>query len=221
MAKIRILVAEEHTLCCEAICALLRNNKEIEVIDQAYNGKEVLEKVSKQLPDVVLMNANMSIMDGVEVTHQLRKGNITAKVLLITPYENKEYILSGFRAGVNGVLSKYATSADLFSAIRAVSRGDYFIYPSIAKIIVHEYLQGIWKPVRRDPYEKLTPKERQVLKLITEGSKSGEIACRLKMTVKTVLAHRTNMMRKLGIHSKTGLVTYAIRRHLISLEPGK
>ena len=160
MAKIKILVAEEHTLCCEAICALLRNNENIDVIDQAYNGKEVLEKVSKQLPDVVLMDSAMPIMNGVEVTHQLRKRNVTSKVLLITIYENKEVILAALRAGVNGFISKNATGSDLVSAIFAVSRGDFFLYPSVAKIMVRDYLQDLKKPVRLDPSEKVTHKEK-------------------------------------------------------------
>ncbi len=160
IAKIKVLVAEEHSLCCAAICALLRNNENIDVIDQASNGKEVLEKVSKQLPDVVLMDAAMPIMNGVEVTHQLRKRNITSRVLLITAYENKEIILGSLRAGVNGFISKNATGSDLVSAIFTVSRGDFFLYPSIAKIMVRDYLQDLKKTIRLDPFEKVAHKEK-------------------------------------------------------------
>ncbi len=148
MAKIKVLVAETHTLCCEAICALLRNNENIEVIGQAYNGKEVLEKVSKQLPDIVLMDLAIPIFNGVEVTSQLRVRNVTSKVLLITPYENKEVILAALHAGVNGFISKKATGSDLVSAIFAVARGDFFLYPSVAKIMVRDYLQDLKKPMR-------------------------------------------------------------------------
>ncbi|MBF8304401.1 MAG: nreC, partial [Dehalococcoidia bacterium] len=105
----------------------------------------MLEKVSKQLPDVVLMDSAMPIMNGVEVTHQLRKRNVTSKVLLITIYENKEVILAALRAGVNGFISKNATGSDLVSAILAVSRGDFFLYPSVAKIMVRDYLQDLKK----------------------------------------------------------------------------
>ncbi len=218
MDKIRVLVADEQRLFREGVCALLRCSEDIEVVGEATNGKEALEMVREQTPEVVLMNIAMPIMDGAEVIHRIRKGRNDIKVLLLTQYEDRDRILSGLKAGANGYIPKRATASDLVSAILTVYRGGCFLYPSIAKTMVDDYFQRIRQPGSLDPYDQLTHREREVLKLMAEGHKSGEIAELLNMAVKTVLGHRANMMRKLSIHNRTELIKYAIRKHLVSLE---
>ncbi len=218
MVKVRILVADGQTLFREGVCALLKIREDMEVVGEATNGKETIEKVREQTPDVVLIDIAMPVMDGAEVTHRIRKDNSEIKVLLLTQYEDRERVLSGLKAGANGYIPKRAASSDLVSAILAVYRGGYFLYPSVAKTMVNDYLQLIRHPKSPDPYERLTHREKEVLKLMAEGSKSGEIANLLNIAVKTTLGHRTSMMRKLGIHNRTELVKYAIRKHLVSLD---
>ncbi len=218
MVKVRVLVADGQTLFREGVCALLKIRTDIEIVGEATNGKETIEKVREQTPDVVLIDIAMPIMDGAEVTRRIRKEKGDIKVLLLTQYEDRERVLSGLEAGANGYIPKRAAASDLVSAILAVYRGDYFLYPSVAKTVVSDYLQRIRQPGSPDPYDKLTHREQEVLKLMAEGHKSGEVAKLLNMAVKTVLVHRTSVMRKLSIHNRTELVKYAIRKHLVDLE---
>jgi len=218
MAKVRMLVADKQTLFRQGVCALLKAHENIEIVGEATDGKEIVEKVREQTPDVVLMDIAMPVMDGAEVIHQIRKENGDTKVLLMTQYEDRDHIKSGLGAGANGYIPKRATAADLVSAILAVYRGGCFLYPSVARMVVDDYFRHIRQPGSPDPYDRLTHKERQVLKLIAEGRKTGEIANLLGMAVKTALGHRTSMMRKLGIHDRTELVKCAIRRQLVNLE---
>ena len=216
MAKTTILVADGQNLYCEGICALLDGNSEIKVAAQAANGEELLEKARDLSPDVILIDAGLPVTNGVEVARALRKENLNARVLLLVEYENEEDVLSGFRAGVNGVIPKRASSSDLIAAISAVARGDYFIHSSITKTMVRDYFLGE-SQTGRPGSGKLTNRESQILKLIAQGSRTSEVAGLLNIAPKTVSGHRGKMMRKLGIHSQTELVKYAIRHHLINV----
>jgi DNA-binding NarL/FixJ family response regulator len=218
MARVRVLVADEETLFREGVCALLKTREDIELIGEATNGQETIERVREQMPDVVLMNIAMPIIDGTEVTCRVRKENRNIKVLLLTQYEDRDRILSGLMAGANGYIPKRATASDLVSAILTVYRGGCFLYPSVAKTMVDDYFQRIRHHGRPDPYDRLTHREQEVLKLMAKGHKSGEIANILDMAVNTVLGYRTSMMKKLGIHNRTELVKCAIRKHLVNLD---
>ncbi len=218
MTRIRVLVADEDTLFCAGVCALLKARADMEVVGEATNGKESIEMAREQAPDVVLVNIVMPIMDGAEVTCQIRKENRNIKVLLLTQYEDRDRILSGLMAGANGYIPKRATASDLVSAILAVYRGGCFLYPSVAKTMVDDYFRHIRHPGNPDPYDRLTHREKEVLKLVAEGHKSGEIANLLNIAVQTAIGHRTKTMRKLGIHNRTELVKYAIRKHLVNLD---
>ncbi len=217
MPRVRVLIADEETLFREGVCALLKIREDIEVVGEATNGKETIEMARERSPDIVLMNIAMPVMDGAEAIYRIRKENSNIKVLLLTEYEDKDRILSGLKAGANGYIPKRATASDLVSGILAVCQGGCFLYPSVAKTMVNDYFQRIRQPGSPDPYDQLTHREKEVLKLMAEGRKSGEIANLLNITVKTTLGHRTNMMRKLGIHNRTELIKYAIRKHLVNL----
>jgi DNA-binding NarL/FixJ family response regulator len=218
MAKVKVLVADEEALFREGVCSLLKICKDMEVVGEAANGKETIERVREQTPDVLVMNIAMPIMDGAEVTRRVHKENSSVKVLLLTQYEDGDRILSGLKAGANGYIPKRATASELVSAILAVYREGCFLYPSVAKTMVADYFQRNRHPGSPDPYDRLTHREREVLKLMAEGRKSREIANLLDIAVKTALGHRTNMMRKLGVHNRTELIKLAIRRHLINLD---
>jgi DNA-binding NarL/FixJ family response regulator len=219
MAKVRVLVADEHILFCAGVCALLNSREDMEVVGEANNGKAIIKMAREQAPDIVLVNIVMPIMNGAEVTHLIRKENRNIKVLLVSQYEDRDRILRGLKAGANGYIPKRATASDLVSAILAVYRGGCFLYPSFAKTMVNDYLQRIKQQGNLDPYyDRLTHSEQEVFKLMAEGHKSGEIANLLNVAVKTVVARRTSMMRKLGIHNRTELVKYAIRKSLVSLD---
>ena len=218
MVKVRVLVAAEEALFREGVCALLKTCEDIEIVGEATNGKEAIEMVREQNPDIVLVNIAMPILDGAEVTRRVRKENSKIKVLLLTQYEDRDRVLTGLKAGANGYLPKRATTSDLVSAIQAVYRGGYFLYPSVAKTMVNDYLRLIRQPGSIEPYDQLSHREKEVLKLVAEGLKSGEIANLLHIELKTVQGHRANLMKKLGIHSGAELIKCAIRKHLIEME---
>ncbi len=146
MNKVRVLVADEETLFRDGVCALLKTYEDIEIVGKATNGKKVIEMVREQNPDVVLVNIAMPIMDGAEVTRRIHKENSDIKVLLLTQYEDRDRVLTGLKAGANGYIPKRATASDLISAILTVYRGGYFLYPSVAKTVVSDYLQRIRHP---------------------------------------------------------------------------
>lgn len=218
MDRIRIVVADEEALFREGICALLKRHRDIEIVGEATNGKEIIGIVRKLTPDVVLVNIAMPIMDGAEVTRRIRKENSGIKVLLLTQYEEKDRVLTGLKAGANGYIPKRATATDLISAVLTVYRGDYFLYPSVAKTVVSDYLRLVRHPGSPDSYNSLSHREKEVLKLTAEGRKSEEIANLLDISIKTVQVHRASIMKKLGIHNRAELIRYAIRKHLITLD---
>ena len=214
MANIRVLVVDDHAILRDGIRALLALYEDIEVVGEAAEGREAIDKVQQLLPDVVLMDIAMPLMDGLEATRRIHKENPRAKVLILTQYDNKEYMLSSVKAGAAGCVPKRAVASELVSAIRVVHQGDSYLYPSAARVLIGEYLQHM----EQDPYDYLTNREREVLKLVAEGHTSREIADRLCVSVKTVLGHRTKIMEKLDIHNRTELVKYAIRKGLITVD---
>ncbi len=202
----------------EGVCALLKIYQDIEIVGQATNGEEAIEMARQQMPDVVLTHMAMPIIDGTEVIRQIRRENSDVKVLIVSQHEDKQHVLRGLKAGSNGYIPKSAIPSELVSAILAVHRGDCFLYPSVARTIVNDYTQRIRQTASNDPYDKLTDREKEVLQLLAEGLKCREVAMQLHIAVKTVQGHTANIMRKLGIHNRTGLIKYAIRKHLVEME---
>ena len=216
MKKIRVLVVDDHTIVRDGICALLDIAGDIEVVGQAANGGEALKMVKEQMPDVVLMDVAMPIMDGLEATRRIHREFPGIKVLILTQYDDKEYVFPVIEAGAAGFISKLAVSSELTSGIRSVYHGGSYLSPSVAKFLVEDYQRGD-KRFSQDPYEQLTDRERDVLKLIAEGHAGREIAAMLVISPKTVEGHKTSLMAKLGIHNRTELVKYALRKGIINI----
>jgi DNA-binding NarL/FixJ family response regulator len=216
MSKIRVLIADDHALVREGISAFLKLCDDIEVVAEASDGLEAIEQAKKFDPDVILLDIAMPKLGGLEATIELGKTTPRAKILVLTQYDDTEYISRFLKAGVSGYLLKRAVGSELVAAIRAVNRGEFYLYPSIASEVVAGYL-GKDKPAMEDPYEKLTDREKQVLKLIAEGYTHKEIADMLNISVKTVIAHQTNITEKLGISSRSGLIKFAIQKGIIKI----
>lgn len=217
MEKIRVLVADDHTIVRDGICALLALAADIEVVGEAANGREALDKVRDLVPDVVLMDIAMPILGGLEATRRICREFPQVKVLALTQYADKEYVFPVIEAGASGFISKAAASSELPQAIRAVHRGQSFLSPAVAKLLVEDYQQGASLRGKRDPYERLTDRERDVLKLLAEGYTTQEIADMLIISPKTVEGHKTNLMDKLDIHNRIDLVKYALRKGIIAV----
>ncbi|MFB0520297.1 MAG: response regulator [Desulfatiglandales bacterium] len=216
MQKIRVLVVDDHTIVRDGICALLALVGDIEVVGEAANGSEALKMVKELEPNVVLMDIAMPIMDGLEATRRLRKEFPRTRVLVLTQYDDKEFVFPVIKAGASGFISKLAASSELASGIRSVCQGDSYLSPSVAKILVEDYQIGGGR-VSHDPYAQLTDRERDVLKLVAEGHTTQEIADLLVVSPKTVEGHKTNLMAKLGIRNRVDLVKYALRKGIISV----
>lgn len=215
MSKIKVLLVDDHAMLRDGIRSLLSLHKDIEIVGEASEGKEAIQKTHELAPDVVVMDIAMPGMDGLEATRRITKQFPKTKVLILTQYDHKEYILSAIKAGAAGYVPKRALSSELVSAIRAIYRGDSFLYPSAAMALIEDYRQ---RAGTADPYDELTPREKEILKLIAEGHTSHEIADLLFISLKTVVGHRSRIMEKLDLQNHTELIKYAIRKKLVSLD---
>ena len=217
MKKIKVLIADDHTLVRDGIRALLVLAADIEVVGEAATGKEALEQVKELRPDVVLMDLMMPMMSGLDATRRIRREFPETKVLALTQYDDSEYVIPVIEAGARGFITKMAAFAELASAIQAVSKGDSYLSPSAAAALVEECQQKTTEDGRKDPYHQLTDREKEVLKLVVEGHTAREIADLLVVSPKTVEWYKTSLMNKLDIHNKTDLIKFAIRKALITL----
>lgn len=217
MSKIKVLIADDHALVREGITAFLKTCDDIEVVAEASDGIEAIEKMNKFHPDIVIMDINMPKLGGYETTIEMKKISPEIKILVLTQYEDKEYISRFLKSGVSGYLLKKAVGSDLITALRAINNGQLYLHPSITSEVVAGYLGKDKQTTIEDPYEKLTDREKQILKLIAEGYTHKEIADMLNISAKTVIAHQTNISEKLDIHSRSGLLKFAIRRGIIKI----
>ena len=217
MKKIRVLIVDDHTLVRDGIRALLMLAADIEVVGEATNGKEALEKVRQLVPDVVLMDLAMPVMGGLEATRRIRREFQKTKVLTLTQYDDSEYVVPVIEAGARGFVSKMAAFSELASAIQAVHNGGSFLSPSAAAALVEERQQKNTAEGQKDPYQQLTDREKEVLRLVAEGRTAREIADMLLISPKTVEWCKTSLMNKLNLHNKTDLIKFAIRKSIIPL----
>jgi len=208
-------LVDDHAIVRDGIRALLNLHNDIDIVGEASEGNEAITKTRDLAPDVIVMDLAMPGMDGLEATRRITKQNPKVKVLVLTQHDNKEYILSAFKAGSAGYISKRALGTELVSAIRTVHHGESFLYPSAATTLIKEYrlqAQG------GDAYDQLTPREREILKLVAEGHTSREIANMLFISLKTVIGHRSRIMEKLELHNRTELIRYAMRKGIVNID---
>ena len=217
MKKIKVLIVDDHTLVRDGIRALLALVADIEVVGEAANGKEALEKVKELAPNVVLMDLAMPIMGGLEATRRIRREFPGIRVLALTQYDDSEYVIPIIEAGACGFVTKMVAFSELAAAIQAAYRGESYLSPSAAAALVEECQQKTSVEGEKDPYQVLTDREREVLKLVVEGHTAREIAEMLVVSPKTVEWYKTSLMNKLNIHNRTDLIKFAIRKQVITL----
>ena len=219
MSKIRILLADDHAILRAGLVRLLSEEPDIEVVGEADNGREAVQKVQELHPDIVLMDIGMPVMNGMEATKQIKKRDNEVKILVLTMHDNEEYLFQVLQAGASGYVLKKAADSDLVNAIHVVNRGDCFLYPSAAKMVVEDYLEKLkhgQEPT--SSFDTLTDREREILTLVAEGYTNREIAEALFISVKTVETHKANIMEKLNLHRRAELVHYAIRKGILQLD---
>ena len=216
--KIRLLLADDHAVVRSGLRMLLEAQPDLVIVAEAETGEEAVRRAVELSPDVVLMDIEMPGMNGIEATRRIRAEAPATAVLALTMYEDDQYFFEMLRAGASGYVPKRAAPDELVSAIRAASRGEVFLYPSLAGRLVQDYLQRGPAGERDAAEDELTPREQEVLTLIAEGFSNNEIADRLVISAKTVDRHRENIMRKLNLHNRVDLVKYALRKGLIGLD---
>ncbi len=229
---IRILLADDHDILRDGLRALLEMPGDMEVVGEARTGREAIAEVERLHPHLVLMDISLPELDGVEACQRIRQQSPDIRVLFLTMHEAEEYFFRALRAGAAGYVIKRTAAADLLAAVRAVAHAESFLSPSIARALVEEYTRqqsrqqaGIaHAPTadegvnRRDAYDTLSSREREVLQLVGEGHTNQEIANMLRLSIKTIQSHRAAVMEKLGLRDVTHLVRYGVRRGIIDPE---
>ncbi len=218
MKKIKVLLVDDHAILRAGLNRLLSEQGDIDVVGEAGNGREGVQKVHELNPDVVLMDIGMPVMNGMEATRQIKKRHRDVKILVLTMHDNEEYLFQVLQAGASGYVLKKAADSDLVNAIHVVYDGDCFLYPSAAKMVVEDYLEKIKSGQEpASSYDALTDREREILALVAEGYTNREIAESLFISVKTVETHKANIMEKLNLHKRAELVHYAIKKGLLQM----
>jgi DNA-binding NarL/FixJ family response regulator len=216
MNPVRVLLADDHKLVCAGMRLLLESLKGVRVIAEAHDGREALGLIKAHRPDLVLMDVAMKELNGLEAAAQVKKEFPEIRVIILSMYSSEEHVIQGLRAGASGYLLKDSATQELELAIRTVMRGEIYLSPPISKQVIGDYLQRVSHGEKSTDF--LTHRQREILQLIAEGHSTKEIAHRLDLSIKTVETHRAQLMERLDIHDIPGLVRYAIRMGLITLE---
>jgi two-component system response regulator NreC len=217
MSKIRILLADDHTLFRQGIKTLLAAESDMEVVGEAADAAAAADKATELKPDVVLLDIGMPGPSSFEVARQIRRNRPDTKVVFLTMYDDEDYLVESMEVGANGYILKDSPASQLASAVRDVFRGGSYLSPRMLSQLVDDFRSRVKTTDRLPRFASLTPREKEVLKMLAEGNSVKEVATQLDLSVKTVEAHKFNLMRKLGIHNKAQLVQYAIQKKVIKL----
>jgi two-component system, NarL family, response regulator NreC len=217
----RVVLVDDHPIMRAGIRLLLENESDIEIIGEADNGMKAVEMACSLKPEIVIMDISMPDLDGFEATRRIMQRCPDIRVLVLTMYDSEEHFFEILKAGAVGYVPKKAAPTELIAALRSVHAGGVFIYPTVAKSLVNDYLRRSDVSSDQESMGGLTDRERQVLRMIAEGKSNKDIADSLVLSVKTVERHRANIMEKLGLHNRTALVKYAIRKGLVDVQEGE
>ena len=212
---IRILICDDHVLFSEGIKAILRAEAALEVVGEVRDGRQAVEKVKELRPDVVLMDIAMPDLSGFEATRRVHEADPAVKVLMLTMHDEEELVARCLEAGAAGYIIKDAPATQLVYAIETVMKGERYLSPVVLKKVEAGYVKNSKRP--QTSYDRLSGREREILKLLAEGLTVKEIASRLNLSIKTVDVHKYNLMRKIDVHDRAELIRYAIQKRLIAV----
>lgn len=215
--KIKVLVVDDHAIVREGVKMVLETDAELQVVGEAASGEEAIDLVRELTPDVVVMDIGMPGLSGFEATRRIRESRPEVNVLALTVHDSEAYVFQMLQAGAVGYVLKRAAAPEVIRAVKAAHRGEALLHPSVAKLLIQDYLTRAERG-EEVTYDKVSEREREILKLIAEGLTNKEIAEKLFLSVKTVQAHRANLMRKLGLHDRVELVKYALRKGIVGLD---
>jgi len=214
--KIRIVIAEDHTILREGLRALLSSHSDFDIVGEAKDGQDAIRRVEKLEPDLVLMDLSMPRMDGISAINDIKKRYPKIKIIALTVHKTEEYILAALKAGADGYILKDATRNELILAIKSVIDDRQYLSPGVSEKVIQGYLEGK-KTIKTDSsWDTLSQREKEVLKLIAEGYKNKEIAEFLGVSLKTVEKHRANLMKKLDLHNAATLTAFAMERGMVT-----
>ncbi len=216
LSSVRILLADDHTILRKGLRLLLEREPDFGVVAEANNGREAVEAVSRETPDVVIMDIAMPLLNGIEATTRISADHPKTAVIILSVHSDEAYILRALKAGARGYLLKDSAEHDLIQAVRVVAAGKAYFSPAVSKILADDYVRQVRQQGAEDPYDLLTARERELLQLIAELKPTKEIATILGISPHTVDTHRGNLMQKLNIHSVPEAILYAVRKGVIS-----
>ncbi|MBI2861641.1 MAG: response regulator transcription factor [Chloroflexi bacterium] len=216
MANLRVLIADDHVVVRAGIRLLLDSQEDIEVVGEAKDGVEAVARTRELAPDIVLMDVAMAGLTGLEATREIRQANPDTRVLMLTMHDDEEYFFQAVSLGASGYILKEASPDEVISALRIVSRGGVAFHPSLGRKLLDDYLHRVEAGEESTSYRLLTEREREILRMTAEGRSARETGGILGLSPRTVERHRANLMEKLGLHNRSEVVQYAIRKGLIS-----
>jgi DNA-binding NarL/FixJ family response regulator len=216
MFAIRIVLADDHTILRKGLRLLLEREADFKIVAEASHGKEAVDAVDREVPDVVIMDIAMPMMNGIEATKRVNETHPKTAVIILSVHSDEAYVLRALKAGARGYLLKDSAESDLIQAVRAVAAGKAYFSPAVSKILADDYVRQVREQGVEDPYDLLTARERELLQLIAELKATKDIAELLGLSPHTVDTHRGNLMQKLNIHSIPEVILYAVRRGVIS-----
>jgi two-component system response regulator NreC len=216
MIPARIVLADDHTIMRQGLRLVLERQPDFAVVGEANNGREAIDIVIREIPDVVIMDIGMPLLNGIEAAKRIADQGLRTAVVILSMHSDESYILKALRAGARGYLLKDSAEADLIQAVRAVCAGKAFFSPAVSRVLADDYLRQIRQQGVEDPYDLLTTRERELLQLIVELKSTKEIAELLGVSPHTIDTHRGNLMQKLNVHSIPELIVYAMRKGIIS-----
>jgi two-component system response regulator NreC len=216
MKKIRILLADDHTVVRKGLRLLLESQEGFEVIADACDGRETVAFAEQHQPDVVVLDVAMPILNGIEAARQISAKFPNTAIVFLSMHSDEGYVLKALKSGARAYLLKDSAEYDLIAAIKAVCEGKAFFSPAISKMLVEDYVRQMREKDVEDSYELLTTREREILQLLAEGKSNKDVATLLHLSLYTVETHRSNIFQKLNLHSSAELILYAIRKGVIS-----
>jgi two-component system, NarL family, response regulator NreC len=211
----RLLLVDDHAVVRSGLKMLLSSHAEMEIVGEAATASEALQLTGETIPDVILMDIGLPDKNGIEATREIKVKYPDVKIVALTIHEDEEYFFQMLNAGASGYVPNRAAPDELLTAIRAAAAGEVYLHPSLAKLLVRDFLSADRPAEKKAGLDGLTDREHEVLTHLAEGSSNDEIASALVISPKTVERHRENIMRKLGLHSRSELVRYAIRKGII------
>ena len=215
--QIRVLLVDDHAVVRSGLRMLLESQADLLIVGEASDGQHAIQLAQDLAPDVILLDITLQDISGVEVTRRLHQAGCRSYVIALTIHEDQQFFFEMLQAGASGYVPKRAAPEDLLDAIRLVHNGEIYIYPLLARLLVNDFLQRVEEDSSsKATLDSLTPREHEILVALASGGTNDEIADRLSISKHTVARHRENLMRKLGLHNRSELVRYAIRKGLIT-----